>query len=220
VSFAVPGRPRTRDLHEFLAGWPSSNPERTNQTPAREAERERATGLLRCIARNEPGQQGSITTSSITTRPTRKQCPLLWNCSYFVFLSREPKLSCRRKIISFEGRSCFCVLLLFAAGALRAQEEAAPLALRIQAAMRVEAFPTTGSIRSVPIRRTLTFVTFHLAATIGEQPVRESDRRQAGHLRGNKSRMALSSQSTQSVSSVSTRPRKQRRSDRIRAIWC
>jgi hypothetical protein len=90
-----------------------------------------------------------------------------------------------------KGRSCFCVLLLFAAGALRAQEEPyhSPVGCSGHAVqLDVERNP---QLKFIPLQGIpgeaisynrqhtfrflyagpFTFVTFHLAATIGEQPV-------------------------------------------------
>jgi hypothetical protein len=70
-----------------------------------------------------------------------------------------------------KGRSCFCVLLLFAAGALRAQEEPhhSPFGCSGHAveAISYNRQHTFRFLYAGPF----TFVTFHLAATIGEQPV-------------------------------------------------
>ena len=80
VSFTVPGRPRTRDLHEFLA-WlaviePGSNGAQKDAPP---------TDALR-----EMNLGGTDDYNIVITARQRGSVPTpLWNSSYFVFTSDQ-----------------------------------------------------------------------------------------------------------------------------------
>jgi len=81
VSFLIPGRPRSRDLHEFLA-WLAviapvgSKSEKSEEKPA---------DLLREVS-SEPVDEFNIV---ITARPRGTVPTALWSSSYFVFLGDE-----------------------------------------------------------------------------------------------------------------------------------
>ena len=100
LSFIVPGRPRTRDLHEFLA-WlaviepgksePDSSP---REAKAKVKEKEKMKVKEKENDRTEsPGDalhEMNLTNSDaynivITARPRGSLPAALWNCSYFVF---------------------------------------------------------------------------------------------------------------------------------------
>jgi uncharacterized protein (DUF58 family) len=90
VSFAVPGRPRTRDLHEFLA-WlaviePGTNEPDSSARETRAGESDASPGdALREMNLGSTDDYNIV----ITTRPRGSLPTPLWNCSYFVFLDAE-----------------------------------------------------------------------------------------------------------------------------------
>ena len=82
VSFLIPGRPRTRDLHEFLAWLALVEPVRT--TP----------GETNVAAERDPlhqlGQGGLDEYNIVITARARGTVPTaLWNSSYFVFVGSQ-----------------------------------------------------------------------------------------------------------------------------------
>jgi uncharacterized protein (DUF58 family) len=80
VSFAIPGRPRTRDLHEFLAWLAVVEPgmiEPQKSAPARDAVLEMNQGA--------PDEYNIM----VTARPRGSLPTALWNSSYFVFVDED-----------------------------------------------------------------------------------------------------------------------------------
>lgn len=83
MSFIVPGRPRTRDLHEFL-GWlaviePGGN---VPDAGARDNQRDlRSTDSLLELNLSSSDAYNIV----VTVRPRGSLPAALWNCSYFVF---------------------------------------------------------------------------------------------------------------------------------------
>ena len=83
VSFLIPGRPRTRDLHEFLA-WLAVVQPGAAQSEAKPADQ---VDPLR-----ELGQGGMDEYNIVITARVRGTVPTaLWNSSYFVFVGPESK---------------------------------------------------------------------------------------------------------------------------------
>jgi uncharacterized protein (DUF58 family) len=86
LSFAVPGHPRTRDLHEFLA-WLAVIEPGLKRPPANgpppQVSPEDPLAVLRLGATGD--YNIVVTARSRGTLPTA-----LWNCSYFVFVGDEP----------------------------------------------------------------------------------------------------------------------------------
>jgi uncharacterized protein (DUF58 family) len=84
LSFIVPGRPRTRDLHEFLAALAVIEP-RTSETGSAKEPKQRTEppdALLEMNLTNSDAYN-----IVITARPRGSLPTALWNCSYFVFAS-------------------------------------------------------------------------------------------------------------------------------------
>jgi len=85
VSFAVPGHPRTRDLHKFLATLAVIEPEPNHAAaPAQHEASPPADALAEMKLSSFGDYNIVITARSRGTLPTD-----LWNCSYFVFIGRE-----------------------------------------------------------------------------------------------------------------------------------
>jgi hypothetical protein len=81
VTFAIPGRPRTRDLHEFLAWLAVVEPgmiEAQKSAPSGDALREMNLGAA--------SDEYNI---MITARPRGSLPAALWNSSYFVFVDDD-----------------------------------------------------------------------------------------------------------------------------------
>ena len=98
LSFLVPGRPRTRDLHEFLA-WLAVIEPGTSETPTETKDQGRACpedALRQMNLTSSDAYNIVITARARGTLPTA-----LWNCSYFIFAgdtnpksaSTQPKAS-------------------------------------------------------------------------------------------------------------------------------
>ena len=84
VTFVIPGRPRTSDLHEFLAWLAVVQPDTGNPNDARAAHQDDALRQL--------GQGGMDEYNIVITARARGTVPTaLWNSSYFVFVGRESK---------------------------------------------------------------------------------------------------------------------------------
>ena len=83
VSFVIPGRPRTHDLHEFL-GWLAVI--QTVGSVEVKGEADKSTDLLQEISLG-PSDQYNIV---ITARARGTVSTALWNSSYFVFLGDKP----------------------------------------------------------------------------------------------------------------------------------
>ncbi len=84
VSFLIPGRPRTRDLHEFLAWLAVIEP--LGSKPAKnEAEKRAIEDPLRELS-SGPSDEYNIV---ITARPRGTVPTALWNSSYFVFVGQR-----------------------------------------------------------------------------------------------------------------------------------
>jgi uncharacterized protein (DUF58 family) len=93
VSFAVPGFPRTRDLHEFLAWLAVIEPgPRSTATIVPSAAPNRDASARDALAEMKLDTSGDynivVTARSRGTLPTA-----LWSCSYFVFLGDEGRPS-------------------------------------------------------------------------------------------------------------------------------
>jgi uncharacterized protein (DUF58 family) len=92
LSFAVPGRPRTRDLHEFLA-WlaviePASSSEPNPESSARNRRKdtgESHTDILREMCLETSDAYNIV----ITARPRGSLPTPIWDSSYFIFAA-EP----------------------------------------------------------------------------------------------------------------------------------
>ncbi len=96
LSFIAPGRPRTRDLHEFLA-WlavieaGNSEPDSsTREAKAKEIKKEINKEKDRTESARDALLEMNLTNSDaynivITARPRGSLPTALWNCSYFVF---------------------------------------------------------------------------------------------------------------------------------------
>jgi uncharacterized protein (DUF58 family) len=83
LSFAVPGRPQTRDLHEFLAWLAVIEPRKSesgSSVQKRNARTESPDALLEMNLTNSDAYN-----IVITARPRGSLPTALWNCSYFVF---------------------------------------------------------------------------------------------------------------------------------------
>jgi uncharacterized protein (DUF58 family) len=92
VSFLIPGRPRSRDLHEFLAWLAVIQP--VGSKPSKDAaaqdkdkkdQEEKPADLLHEVSTG-PADEYNIV---ITARPRGTVPTALWNSSYFVFLRDE-----------------------------------------------------------------------------------------------------------------------------------
>lgn len=82
VSFLIPGRARTRDLHEFLAWLAVVAPGKTNAGGAKSGDQSDPM--------NELGRGGSDEYNIVITARTRGTVPTaLWNSSYFVFVGSQ-----------------------------------------------------------------------------------------------------------------------------------
>ncbi len=80
LSFVLPGKPRTRDLHEFLAWLAVVEP----------AESEKGTATVDPLKGLNPAGSGEY--NIVITARTRGSLPTaLWNSSYFVFVGGETK---------------------------------------------------------------------------------------------------------------------------------
>ena len=84
VSYLIPGRPRSRDLHEFLAWLAVIEPVGTSK-----GESEEPADLLHEVSTG-PADEYNIV---ITARPRGTVPTALWNSSYFVFLGDKAKAS-------------------------------------------------------------------------------------------------------------------------------
>src|SRR5579864_7284286 len=86
VSYVIPGRPRTRDLHEFLAWLAVVKP--VGAKPSPDHTRQDAGDPLRDLSRGAFDEYNIVVTARTRgTVPTE-----LWNSSYFVFVGeQEPK---------------------------------------------------------------------------------------------------------------------------------
>jgi uncharacterized protein (DUF58 family) len=83
VSFLIPGRPRTRDLHEFLAWLAVVKP--VGAEPSKDRPREAAADPLRELSRGSTDEYNIVVTAR-----TRGSVPTdLWNSSYFVFVGAQ-----------------------------------------------------------------------------------------------------------------------------------
>jgi uncharacterized protein (DUF58 family) len=86
VSYVIPGRPRTRDLHEFLAWLAVVEP--VGAKPSRDHTPPEAGDPLHDLSRGAVDEYNIVVTARTRgTVPTE-----LWNSSYFVFVGeQEPK---------------------------------------------------------------------------------------------------------------------------------
>ena len=85
VSFLIPGRPRTRDLHEFLAWLALIEPVGTNPGSANTGTEKPTTDSMTDLSGGPSDQYNIVVTArSRGTVPTT-----LWNSSYFVFLGAQ-----------------------------------------------------------------------------------------------------------------------------------
>jgi uncharacterized protein (DUF58 family) len=82
VSFLIPGRPRTRDLHQFLAWLAVVQPVGAKQYEAKPAE---TVDPLRELGQGELDEYNIV----ITARARGSVPTALWNSSYFVFVGPE-----------------------------------------------------------------------------------------------------------------------------------
>jgi hypothetical protein len=110
VSFVVPGRPRTRDLHEFLAwlaviepglvptvsGSDTIKSKTAAKTETIDSETNRAGGYRDPLREMNLGNSDDYNIV-ITARPRGTLPTALWNSSYFVFAAAEasPKVNSR-----------------------------------------------------------------------------------------------------------------------------
>ena len=86
LSFIVPGRPRTRDLHEFLAWLAVIEPGTSEpDSSARETKREARGGPAGDGLREMNLSSSDAYNIVITARPRGSLPAALWNCSYFIF---------------------------------------------------------------------------------------------------------------------------------------
>lgn len=86
VSFLIPGRPRTHNLHEFLAWLAVVAPVTTKASEAETADR--------CDPLSELGRGGVDEYNIVITARARGTVPtVLWNSSYFVFLDADSNKS-------------------------------------------------------------------------------------------------------------------------------
>jgi uncharacterized protein (DUF58 family) len=94
VSFLIPGRPRTRDLHEFLA-WlaviePVGSKPVANQRTTSVAEKSASIDPLQADPLHEVSLSAADEYNVVITARARGTIPTaLWNSSYFVFLPNE-----------------------------------------------------------------------------------------------------------------------------------
>jgi uncharacterized protein (DUF58 family) len=82
LSFLLPGRPRTKDLHEFLAGLAVIQPSQG----ARTANGEESGDVLRQLNLASGGEYNIL----LTARPGSSLPPGLRNCSHIVALGEHP----------------------------------------------------------------------------------------------------------------------------------
>ena len=82
VSFLIPGRPRSRDLHEFLAWLAVIQPVGSKSAKDREKSDEKPADLLHEVSTGSADEFNIV----ITARPRGTVPTALWNSSYFVFL--------------------------------------------------------------------------------------------------------------------------------------
>jgi uncharacterized protein (DUF58 family) len=85
VSFAIPGRPRTRDVYDFLRWLAVIEPEKpqNNGDADKRATEANASRELSCSDFAVPGEYNIV----LSARPRGSLPNNLWNSSYFVFLS-------------------------------------------------------------------------------------------------------------------------------------
>ncbi|MGA9980806.1 MAG: DUF58 domain-containing protein, partial [Candidatus Sulfotelmatobacter sp.] len=93
LSFLLPGRPRTLDLHEYLAGLAVIQPGEVKATDAAETAAGATTAPQGASSR-DPLQEISRSNRGeyhiVLTARSRESLPLaLWNSSYFVFLGND-----------------------------------------------------------------------------------------------------------------------------------
>jgi|HubBroStandDraft_1064217.scaffolds.fasta_scaffold21866_2 uncharacterized protein (DUF58 family) len=81
VSFIIPGRSRTRDLHEFLAWLAVIEPGMVDPEPSLSEKAVAARDSLRAMNLDSSDDYNIV----ITARPRGSVPTDLWNCSYFVF---------------------------------------------------------------------------------------------------------------------------------------
>lgn len=90
VSFAVPGHPRTRDLHEFLAQLAVIEPGAVGPASTQSATKKVQKGAPAVDALREMNLGNTDEYNIVITARTRGSVPVdLWNCSYFVFAAEE-----------------------------------------------------------------------------------------------------------------------------------
>jgi uncharacterized protein (DUF58 family) len=94
VWFLIPGQPRTRDLHQFLA-WlaeiqPAGDPSAEKQMPGRETRNHNPRAASRDFLQEISGSASDHYKIVITARPRGTIPTALWNSSYFVFLPTTP----------------------------------------------------------------------------------------------------------------------------------
>jgi uncharacterized protein (DUF58 family) len=99
LSFVVPGRPRTRDLHEFLAWLAVIEPGTSELSSASQEANDKGRACPEDTLR-QMNLTGSDAYNIVITARARGSVPTaLWNCSYFVFAgdpnpkSASPKAS-------------------------------------------------------------------------------------------------------------------------------
>jgi uncharacterized protein (DUF58 family) len=91
LSFIVPGRPRTRDLHEFLAWLAVIEPGTSEpDCSARETRRNERGGYPVDALREMNLSSSDAYNIVITARPRGSLPTALWNCSYFIFAGDAP----------------------------------------------------------------------------------------------------------------------------------
>jgi uncharacterized protein (DUF58 family) len=91
LSFIVPGRPRTRDLHEFLAWLAVIEPGTSEpDSSARETRRNERGGYPVDALREMNLSSSDAYNIVITARPRGSLPTALWNCSYFIFAGDAP----------------------------------------------------------------------------------------------------------------------------------
>jgi len=92
VSFAVPGRPRTKDIHEFLGWLAVVEPGMTESNTSESGKNAREKKIPLCgDALREMNLGSTDDYNVVITARRRGSLPIeLWNSSYFVFASDEP----------------------------------------------------------------------------------------------------------------------------------
>ncbi|HVN22226.1 MAG TPA: DUF58 domain-containing protein [Dongiaceae bacterium] len=85
VSFLTPGRPRTRDLHEFLAWLAVVQPVTADAKTARTHSPAQTTNLLSELGDSDADEYKIV----ITARQRGSISTALWNSSYFVFFGEQ-----------------------------------------------------------------------------------------------------------------------------------